>query len=166
MELLQTLTLNVGSFVRVLSDPEGDPLLLLSWSQQVSHPLVIDLEEAVGTEGKTYITTHFSCSYHVRSSSSFSTRCQKQPAFKLTSVALYRHRKVVNEMCTDKKIQFGFCIVLPAALQRNCLRMFVEQHGYTGPDSSTVPDLQSARVLAFQTNVFGPKETLFKRETR
>lgn len=53
MELLQTLTLNVGSFVRVLSDPEGDPLLLLSWSQQVSHPLIIDLQEAVGTEGKT-----------------------------------------------------------------------------------------------------------------
>lgn len=53
MELLQTLTLNVGSFVGVLSDPEGDPLLLLSWSQQVSHPLIIDLQEAVGKEGKT-----------------------------------------------------------------------------------------------------------------
>lgn len=96
----------------------------------------------------------------------FPHNVRNNPPFKLTSVALYRHRKVVNEFYTDKKIQFWFCIVLPAALQRNCLCMFVEQHGYTGPDSSTVPDLQSARVLAFQTNVFGPKETLFKRETR
>lgn len=49
MQEPQTLTLHIGSFLRVLSNSQGGPLLLLSSSQQVSHPLVIDLQEAAGT---------------------------------------------------------------------------------------------------------------------
>lgn len=45
-----TLTLHVRPFFRMLSDPEGGPLLLLRRLQQVSHPLVVDLQEAAETE--------------------------------------------------------------------------------------------------------------------
>lgn len=51
MQVPQTLTLYIGSFLRVFSNSQGGSLLLLSSSQQVSHTLVIDLQEAAGTEG-------------------------------------------------------------------------------------------------------------------
>lgn len=45
---MQTPTFNIRSFLRVLSDSQGDSLLLLSTAQQVSDPLVIDLQKAGG----------------------------------------------------------------------------------------------------------------------
>lgn len=47
----RTLTLYIGSLLWVFSNSQGGSLLLLSSSQQVSHTLVIDLQEAAGTEG-------------------------------------------------------------------------------------------------------------------
>lgn len=55
-------TLDIGSFLRVFSNSQAGPLLRLSSSEQVSHPLVIDLQEAARPQDNThcYRATHSS----------------------------------------------------------------------------------------------------------
>lgn len=44
-------TFHIGTFLGVFSDSQGDSLLLRSSAQQVSYPLVIDLQKAAGIKG-------------------------------------------------------------------------------------------------------------------
>lgn len=48
---MPSLTLYIRSLLRMFSDSQGGSLLLLSSSsQQISYTLIIDLQEAAGTE--------------------------------------------------------------------------------------------------------------------
>lgn len=52
-----TLTLHVRPFFRMFSDPQGGPLLLLRRPQQVSDPLIVDLQEAAETQEREDVTS-------------------------------------------------------------------------------------------------------------
>lgn len=57
MAAAHTLTLHVRPFLRMLSDPQGGPLLLLRRPQEVSDPLVVDLQEAAEREEKADVAS-------------------------------------------------------------------------------------------------------------